>query len=339
MTAAFDFRKAAEQARRDYPRETRNISFISGDDPHAADEIGAVMRNMDPEFLAWSYEGRPMDEAVATHVEFVLASGAISFKDPVTGKGGLYVDTSMERLNMAGNPEGQKHFTFNHELAHLVLPLGLPSAFFRELRQLPKEEALMNMKLYATRCENMCDTFAAIKTAAEGNLTPAELGKISLQRAFQAVAGDDTEHLSTLSLDRISLDIEKGKFISLTPAEIAAIAQKHGREFAPSLADGMEVEKMFASTQLSRMIGCNANLAVSLTVCASLADPEAELSPKGDYARYVTARLARRMLSSNSQDVLRHIDNLLGSGSIKKAEAEIARMAHKYTPVDGFIKR
>lgn len=329
MTEPFDFKKAGAAARRDYPKETEKIDFILSDDEDAAEKMDALIYQMDPALRDWLYDGMSAEDIAQRQRDFIAEGGAFSCRDPLTGRGFIYLDLEKTAGKLSPRLSRDKalHYAFNHELAHIVVPGALPSCFIDELRDMDRPGLATALRLYVARCENKADALGAMRTAAQGNLTTGDIRRIALSRAFNVAAGGDTEHMTVITLDRVASMTAARRMSGIAPADMAALASDIGLRHAPSLSDTLEASKLHLSAAGLAMAGFNDNASVALAVCNAMADPNDGLSPQGDYGRYLTARLAVPLLTKNTDGTFDAIDKHLGHGTVEKARDALAAQA------------
>jgi len=114
----FNFDQAVEAAKRDFPKETENVTFIDTSAPEAADQL-----------LAWAKKARfsqTQYEALIQkmHDQSAFASVSSSTGDKLLG---IPVNRDPEKWGFKNEKDKSAFFVFNHELGHIVIPEALAS--------------------------------------------------------------------------------------------------------------------------------------------------------------------------------------------------------------------
>lgn len=235
QTYRFDFATEVARARIDYPAETEDIAFLDMSQPSSIETLAKWIEGIDPQYLSACFEEKsPLDIA-----KQLAQNSAFSVKDPVSGVSLLGIDTNADPAPELGSRHKQLGAVFNHELAHLVIKGAAPSDIYREEMgdgELTPEKRMMlyiAQKIMMPTCENLADGLGAMLSLKQNILTPDDLAKTSLERAYGAVWNNDTEHLTSMVLDTIAADALAGKFTGMTPQDLKAQAQVYASTLTP----------------------------------------------------------------------------------------------------------
>lgn len=246
----FDFNEAAAQAKHDYPMETADITFIDATRREAPDQLKAALDAMSPAYRKWILESDDEDIQELVMLRMIDDIGAMGFQDPFTNKAVLMFSPHVNMPKNVLSPEASKFMVFNHELGHLILKGGVMAEILRDLKDLQlhreadQSEIMKIIDKDEPKRENLADGFGAARGLAQGWLTVADVEKIALSRAKDAIDARDASHLTTLTLDSIVADAKTANFMSLSPREIKAIATAHAALCTPTSAEAKIVSKL-----------------------------------------------------------------------------------------------
>lgn len=202
----FNFDEAVEEAKRDYPKETENVTFIDTSAPDAAEKL-----------LAWAQEAgysQTQYEALIYKMEHQVAFATSS--NSTGGKLlGMPVNRDAEKYGFKGEREKSAFFTFNHELGHLVIPEGLANESSKSTEYR----------------EHAADTFAVLRSLQQGVLDKKDVVNKADGRGQEMLFTGDLTHLTSMSLDAVAINPRNTDFLSLSKKEIVRLAQKHAASF------------------------------------------------------------------------------------------------------------
>jgi hypothetical protein len=202
----FNFDQAVEAAKRDFPKETENVTFIDTSAPEAADQL-----------LAWAKKARfsqTQYEALIQkmHDQSAFASVSSSTGDKLLG---VPVNRDPEKWGFKNEKDKSAFFVFNHELGHIVIPEALASD---------------SSKTTEYR-EHAADTFAVLRSMQQGVLDKKDIVAKADDRGHSMLLTGDLTHLTSMSLDAVAINPKNTDFLSLSPKEMVKIAQKHAGTF------------------------------------------------------------------------------------------------------------
>lgn len=101
--------------------------------------------------------------------------------------------------------------TIDHELGHLLAP-----------------------KTHGIAGENSADAYAILRHLQRYEGQQTDVGFAAWKRVMVFIMSGKTSHLTTFTVDKILFDRQSADFISLTPAQTAAIARDYARKHTPS---------------------------------------------------------------------------------------------------------
>ena len=210
----FDFAKAVAEAKRDYPAETRNITFIDIDAPDAPAQYAAWMDKLkSPQSHARAaYSGA--DKLTAD-----MGAFAMGFEGHVVvAVHGQKPDRPAGKAE--GIPQGRwLQYVFDHELGHAIVKGGMKDGI---LNPPP------NFK------ESIADSFAVLRGLRNGTLDRSDIREIADARVeeFMTRQGLPQQHLTTMALDALVINPKQIDFCSLSNAEIKAVARDYAKAFS-----------------------------------------------------------------------------------------------------------
>jgi len=204
-TAPFDFDTAAAEARRDFPKACENITFINGDDPDARKKLYEWAVSQKMRTIEW-------DRLVAPMMDNQLSCAIPGHNDGFV----LLMHPSAPSMRFGEDADKSNHYTFDHELGHLVTAKGMG----RDLEQ--------------NVTEISADSFAALRGLQRGTLDKKDLQRAADMNDAGFLMYCGLSHLTSMSLDAIAVNPRNTDYISLTPQETAKLASKHAAVFAHS---------------------------------------------------------------------------------------------------------
>jgi len=201
-TPAFSFARAVDDARRDFPKETANTTFIDGsaDDAHEKLYAWAVAQKF--RTIEWERILLPQFEGKQAGV--------------VPGhNGGMLMIMHPDRPSnvFPGATDKCNHYTFDHELGHLVAPKGTGRDVAPDL------------------AENVADSFAVLRGLQRGTLVKQDLAALSAHRDSGFLLYGGLSHLTSMAIDSIIINPRHTDFMSLSPLQTARIATRHAEAF------------------------------------------------------------------------------------------------------------
>lgn len=200
-TSKFDFDQVVAQARRDFPEETAQTTFINGDDPDALDQLYQWAVSQRKRTIEWDN----MEPYVDNKRPFSTDS-----RDGATV---LMMHPSNPTQSFPGDPDKSNFLTFDHELGHIVAPKG------------------MGKHIPADVTELVADSFAAIRGLQRGSLTKQDVQTMANHRDAGFLLYSGLSHLTSMSLDAIVINPKNIDIASLSPKEIGQVAKRHANAF------------------------------------------------------------------------------------------------------------
>lgn len=213
--AAFDFNKAVAEARRDYPRETKNTTFVDLDAPDAMEQMASWVEKLDEASIKVLYRTGTLMEMNPDSDGFSISS--------------LYGDKRIVATHsqhnpflpfFAGEPDKQAAFVFFHELGHVVVPgADIPTNY----------------------SEQSADVFGVLRGISKGLFEKKDVKRLADERLVSYFKGLDIQHLSTMALDAVVINPKHIDFVSLTPKQVARVATEHAEAFASHVDTEMKI--------------------------------------------------------------------------------------------------
>ncbi len=275
---AFKFNEAVAEIRKDYPEESRDVTFIDTSSWFAKWRIVYALWRMEPQFLD-ALKNRTKKTSLPAIAALIVKHGFSSLRDPLS-QYGLCVANSAYKGTM---PLRNLQYAFDHEFGHLAVEGATQRKLFslkspEDITQPDEATALTN------QWETKADVFAALRGLKRGTLERKDIETLSTNRALNTYFGYGTTHATTKGLDALLVTYEDAKVLSLTPEEIKTIAAQHGREFCLT---GQEVSEIYCNLyQLPSLIKSG-----SPELCM-----QALLNVAGDHDTPASAKLATHIL-------------------------------------------
>ena len=196
----FDFDTAVAETQRDFPVESRNITFINGDDPDARDKLFEWAVSQKMRTLEWDRMLAPMFDN--------QRSCAMPGHD---GGFVLLVHPSAPSMRFGEDTHKSNHYTFDHELGHIVTKRGIGHG--------------------ADIAEHSADSFAALRGLQRGTLSKQDVKRAADVNDAGFLIYNGLSHLTSMTLDAIAINPKNIDYMSLSPKETSALADKHAKTF------------------------------------------------------------------------------------------------------------
>ncbi len=204
-TFAFDFRAAARKAVHDHPEIKKNTVFVdaANDDYIAAPR---VMQKLDDDDDAHD----ELKKTVRTAKRLKTSFSDTIFLDQKHYIKSVVFHRDRHTLYDPDNRAIDDIGTFDHETGHVLSP-----------------------EAQGTLAENTADAYAALRHVQRFDGQKTDLEYAAWKRSVMFIASGQTSHLTTFTLDKIIIDRATANFVSLTPAETAAIAKTYAHTHTP----------------------------------------------------------------------------------------------------------
>lgn len=204
-TFAFDFRAAARKAVYDHPEIKKNTIFVdaANDDYIAAPR---VMQKLDDDDDAYD----ELKKTVRTAKRLKTSFSDTIFLDQKHYIKSVVFHRDRHTLYDPENRAIDDVGTFDHETGHVLSP-----------------------ETQGTLAENTADAYAAIRHVQRFDGQKTDLEYAAWKRSVIFITSGQTSHLTTFTLDKITIDRATAHFVSLTPAETAAIAKAYAQTHTP----------------------------------------------------------------------------------------------------------
>lgn len=328
--STFIFQEAVEKAKRDYPAETRDITFIDGDAPGAREQVAVwVKKNINTGYMKWVMPNSSNANILDDIDHTLRKQPFFAMKDPVSQKGLMFFNSIEAADNLPIDRNAKLHYMFNHELGHLVMKQATASDLYNTHKDTPYALLRGVVAQAILESENKADTFGALKSYAEGHLDADDLRAIAAGRAVAMIASNMSSHLTSMSLDALSISADMGQFMSLKPAEIKAIAAEHARLYCPTPQDMVELRAL--SHEVADTINAQKDpmpLVARWVMDTLTQKPATDDETAHTQSRYIAARIGAKLLSSGDEAALKAITKSHG----KKAEADLRSALQNIAP-------
>lgn len=199
-TKPFDFDAAVAEARRDYPKETQDITFINGDDPDARQKLYDWAVSQKLRTLEWDRMLEPMLDNKLSCAQAGHNGGFV-----------VLVHPSAPSMRFGEDHDKANHYTFDHELGHIITKKGMGHG--------------------ADIAEHAADSFAALRGLQRGTLDKKDLQRAADMNDAGFLIYCGLSHLTSMTLDAIAINPKNIDYVSLSPKETAALADKHAKTF------------------------------------------------------------------------------------------------------------
>lgn len=265
----FDFEQAVADARRDFPKETQDITFIDTSAPDAQEKL-----------LEWA----KMAKMTPTQFEKMMenAEGMNAVAKNVNGFKLIAMPSQREGANESfpGDAFKSAYFCFQHELGHFVVPQG---------------HASESNKSTEYR-EHAADTFAMMRGLKEGVFQKTDILDLSNRRGHGMLLTEDVTHLTSMSLDALVINPKNIDFLSLSKDDIVKIAQQHAKTF--EMDD--KTNSRFVTMQMNGRRAYQAGANDEEVMLGKLRDLQeiAMSSPRDSQEFYIAARILNNALET-----------------------------------------
>lgn len=223
MTPAnFDFNKAVDLARRDYPKETKDMVFVDFADPNAAEKVEAWRKTL-PLRTRFKLKRKGAYDANNVYIPRSAPTKALVTFDSRKLPDSMWHHPDSYTKSLA--------FEFQRQFAHALFPHPAIVHSFSRKDSSDHDPYKLN------KPETVADTFAALRALQTGELTAKDIEKISGERVRVGSFGlNHRELVTTLALDKLFADHRVVDLLKLPPAETKALAAQHAEKYAPTPA-------------------------------------------------------------------------------------------------------
>lgn len=214
----FDFNAAVRETRRDYPELRRHAIFIDASNDNWQD-IENVLDHLTVDEEDIGSVRKTYRDAKRLKTSFHIAVARDTTNVPFSA-----VVFHPDRSPLFGTKRGATDDagSFDHETGHALTP-----------------------NMHGTPAENVADAFAALRHLQRSGGETESLDYCAWKRAFIFVTTGADTHLTTFTVDKILCDRKTADFISLTPAETAAIAKAYAKRNTPSPSELKQLGRDF----------------------------------------------------------------------------------------------
>ena len=229
---AFDLRKAIEEARAEFPEQTKAITFLDLSAPDIRNRLLGWLDSTDPVFRekyleAMVQRGGTIDEWIDT----CLRTGGFSLMDVVSGKTIVAARSELPagQLGPIADTGRMLAYIFAHELGHALVEGGHSKGMLT--LEFMSQDPYRRIS-ETNRAENAADAFAALYGLRKGWLDAGDIERLSVDTSGAAALLERFTHFTSIALGHIVLNREGADFMSLTMPQIQAIAARHAEEFS-----------------------------------------------------------------------------------------------------------
>jgi hypothetical protein len=223
VTLTFDFNKAVADARRDYPEETKNITFIDGSDSDPIKQFVAWINSTSPEFQQLILRDRGLKSTAETWAResFTTRRGMLTLRDPVSEKAAVIVDHkgSLVRYYLSPSVPLKRvaNFFFNHEFGHALLEKGLVTSM--------NQFSTIN-EFVTFGFEINADAFAVLRSFQQGSLDMEDMKKFISRRNLEGPT-----HRTAYFLNKLASEIKPENMPTRTPQEVKNLAAEKAQKY------------------------------------------------------------------------------------------------------------
>lgn len=236
----FDYAAAVSAARRDYPQETAQVTFIDLSSPDAAQQLRDWLRKASPAFIRSLGETEKPETAIFHAVEKFLMKNGVAEVDYATGN--ILVASSSQPkskyLGATSTVAQEAAYAFAHELGHAVTRNGF-TANWRGLTRRGKPSLHDALPHERAEAEMAADVFAVLRNLSQQTMTQEQAKSVSLARALRAPG----IHTTSPALDAALKNIGSA---ALTPKGLQAMAEAVAQRCAPKQGEIEELASQLA---------------------------------------------------------------------------------------------
>lgn len=196
----FDFDAAVAEAKRDFPAQTENVTFINGDDPEAREKLFKWAVSQKMRTLEW-------DRMLAPMMDNKLCCAVPGHNGGVV----LLVHPSAPSMRFGEDHDKSNYYSFDHELGHIVTRLGMGHG--------------------QDVAEHSADSFAALRGLQRGTLTKQDVKRAADLNDAGFLLYCGLSHLTSMTLDAIVINPKNIDYLGLSPQKTAALADQHAKAF------------------------------------------------------------------------------------------------------------
>ncbi len=218
----FDFAAAVDEARRDFPAETKKITFVDLSAPDADQQIYSWLNKIDPGFKQFTLCDKPAEG----YIDFCKTKDGFGTSDPVTGESILCVHPGKSGvdpvLGSGTNPKKEGQYCFDHELGHILCKDGMPD----HRKTFPYAEVTQEKAIEeVNRGERGADAFGYLRGLKRGSLDMADVVNAGKLRAMEVCRGLDIVHGTSHVSDTIAGLEKKTDFKAYSARELLGMAE------------------------------------------------------------------------------------------------------------------
>ncbi len=209
--SAFNFDAAVRAAQKDYPAETKPVTFINLSASGAIEKIGAWLASVAGEATT--------AEHIARLAAQVAAKNAVMRFSHLSGQMMLASSSKPKSAYLGASAAREAVFAFDHELGHAVTQNGVTAQASTQPRL--HEQA---------QSEIAADVFAILRGLSRGTMSRSEARSISLARAMKTPGA----HSTAQAIDALLDEKTDADIAHLSPADIKTTADAYAAKFTPA---------------------------------------------------------------------------------------------------------
>lgn len=239
----FSFKKAALEARSNFPKETADITFIDMSAPEARDAFKYWFSTFTSS-QERSIKGTPCAVQDELFDELYMNVGFAAWRPPSSKKKLLVFNHAVKKTYSL---PFSLQFIFDHELGHLIVEGGMPNS--SEKNKGVNYDKSLSLEEYAStvaetiRSESAADTYACLIGLQRKTLTAKDIDDIALFRASELIRYGKYDHVTIAALDTLLSYQNLPDLESLSPGQIKDIAGKYANQ------KKLSVEEIFESIE------------------------------------------------------------------------------------------
>ncbi len=236
----FDHAASVLAARRDYPQETAQVTFVDLSSPDAAQQLRGWLRKASPAFIRSLGENEPPETAIFHAVEKFLLKNGVAEVDYASGNI-LVASASQPKskyLGATATTAQEAAYAFAHELGHAIVRSGF-TANWRGMTRHGKPSLHDALPHQRAEAEMAADVFAVLRNLSHQTMTLEQARQVSLTRAMRAPGIHTTSPALDAALENIGA-------ASLSPQGVQAMAETIAQRHAPKAGEIEELANRLA---------------------------------------------------------------------------------------------
>jgi hypothetical protein len=239
------FREAVENLRRDFPGETRGITFVNLAAPSAPGQVFRWIGEASAAFRKYHFGDDRFDPREFGLDILLRDQNGLGMVDTVQGRALVAASTRPPDIEIFPSPRKDMLACLYRETGRAILEGGLS----------PRDAALMPSIHWDPftdpaefSAEAALDAFAGAYGVHKGTLSMPDVARMGLHRALGAWIDGNVLNASTLAFDGLCVHFSEALLKTAPPAEIKSIAEDCGNAFRVKPGELKDLERDFHAT-------------------------------------------------------------------------------------------